>query len=366
MQPDFENLGAAAGIAAAFAVKENVGVRDVNLKALQKKLVEVEILPSTILTRNLIPQTYSTEEIESLIQSIVQSPKSLREYSGMEVDQVYQENLPFVDLCCAGAKAIPMIENALQTTTNQDARRQLTRALALMGVSSAVDILIEEIENDLQGDQLPDMEGIVRHAQPEAPDQAAMPETAYLLNALALLPDKPAIPIWKKVVEKLQGISLEDVFATQTGVFEYILSVCSGAERLAAPEAIPLLEDLAANPVLNGHLLKTNQYPAGPHADYLLERAAYLEIAIARALARCGSPQGILTLINYLTDIRGLYHRHAHHELVQLSGEDLGTEPSAWAHWLETHGEQLHPVAWRVESELQAAWRNPILISDTP
>jgi hypothetical protein len=363
MQPDFENLGAAAGFAAAFAVKEKAGVRDVNLRALQKKLVEVEILPKSVLTRELAPRTYSSEEISRLVHKIVASPVSLREYSGMEVDEVYREEIPFVELCCAGPAAVPIIEQALETVKNRAVRRQLARALALMGASSAVPVLIEEIEQDLQQESLPGLEGIVRHAQPEAPDQAAMPETAYLLNALALSADMRSIPVWEKVVSKLEGVSLKDIFATQSGIFSYVMSVCDGAERLGKTEAIPLLEQLAANSALNGHLLKTNDYPESDFADYLLERAAYLEIAIARALARCASPNGLLTLIHYLADVRTLYRRHAHQELVCIAGKDLGVEPTAWAHWLESASENLQPTPWQEMSEVQTSWQDEILVS---
>ena len=63
------------------------------------------------------------------------------------------------------------------------------------------------------------------------------------------------------------------------------------------PAAIPILEKLHAYPVLRG--LATRK---GFQSDYLLERRAMLELALGKAMARCGSPQGLSLLIAYLED----------------------------------------------------------------
>jgi len=188
-----------------------------------------------------------------------------------------------------------------------------------------------------------------------------MPEAAYLLYALGMTRSERSLPIWQRVVDLLAQASLDNVFATQSGVFAYVDAVCSGAERLASPAAILLLEKLQSYPVFRGHHL-----PRGMQADYLPERVAYLEIVIARALARCGSPRGALTLIHYLGDVRKFYARHAHSELVIISGQDFGFDAPAWGQWLESAGEQLRPVPWNAPLEAVTAWNQDIFFDPLP
>jgi hypothetical protein len=190
-----------------------------------------------------------------------------------------------------------------------------------------------------------------------------MPETAYLLYALGLTGSRRALPIWTKVVDLLADASLEDVFSTQRGVFAYVDAVCSGAERLGDSAAVPILEKLAGLPALRGHHRGSPNPPAGPHADYLHERAAYLELIVARALARCGGPEGVLTLIDYLVDSRKLLSKHAHQELAAISGQDHGYDMAAWSEWLENTGDSLQPLPWRAPFEAIAAWEDEILVA---
>jgi hypothetical protein len=82
---------------------------------------------------------------------------------------------------------------------------------------------------------------------------------------------------------------------------------------------------------------------------------------MGRALARCGSPDGFIILINYLQDVRALLTEHAHTELVRITGEDYGKDVAAWGQWLETHGDHLEPVPWLEETDAIQAWDEIIL-----
>lgn len=62
-----------------------------------------------------------------------------------------------------------------------------------------------------------------------------------------------------------------------------------------------------------------------------------LELGIARALARCGSPEGYEVLAAYLDDVRALLAERAHDELIDLTGVDLGKDAQAWSTWLLTN-----------------------------
>ena len=68
-----------------------------------------------------------------------------------------------------------------------------------------------------------------------------------------------------------------------------------------------------------------------------------LELAIARASARCGDRDGYTTLIAYLGDVRALLAEPAHDELIDLTGQDFGKDTTAWTDWLAQHSGQIEP-----------------------
>src|SRR5690606_36886441 len=118
-------------------------------------------------------------------------------------------------------------------------------------------------------------------------------------------------------------------------------AVCAGAERLGRRDAAPLLRRLHTYEPFHGLVCRR-----GFEVDHFPERRAYLELLIARALARWGSPYGAAVLINYQDDARALLARHAHSELVTVSGQELEAEPALWSQWLEAHGEALEPTPY--------------------
>jgi hypothetical protein len=133
-------------------------------------------------------------------------------------------------------------------------------------------------------------------------------------------------------------------------------ALCIGAEQLGDPAAIPILKQLHSYPPFRHKELLN-----GFQADYLKERVAYLEVVIGRALARCGSPEGVITLINYLNDVRGNLAEHAHDHLVAVTGQDFGNDMAAWSQWLEMEGDRLKPVPWLEPGDPVAAWGEAIL-----
>jgi glycine/D-amino acid oxidase-like deaminating enzyme len=362
MQPDFENLGGAAGVAAALAVRDGVGLRELNLRAVQERLVDVGTLQAETLTRSLELFQPTELQIQNWIEHTIADPQPLWAISTMGVDEFSRQTVPFAGLCCSGQRGITLIEQALTRPLPAEARSKLGRALALMGSSAAVDVLIQALQPALSGSRLPDIQGDIRHTCTEAPDQAAMPEAAYLLYALALCRDQRALLVWHRVAELLTDETLEDIFSTQRGTFAYVDALCSGAESLGDPAIAPILEKLAAQTTFRGYVLTHPSYPPGRYPDYLYERAAYLELVLARALARCGSPHGVLTLINYLADVRTIYAKHARSELQAISGRDFGVDASEWVQWLESAEDSLKPTPWLAPLEIVSASQQDILL----
>ena len=348
MQADLENLGGVAGIAAAQVVRGDHGLREIDIKRLQARLVDESILPPDVLTRQLEPIGYTDAELRQMIDTLP-ADKPLIAYSDMELTDLYEGLIPLVEICCAGERVIPLLKAAIANA--QGARRVLlAQTLALVGSTAGVPALIEAIDRHLQGDRLPARTEHIRYTQ-LPPDHGAMPEVVYLLYSLGMTPDERALPIWRRVVDLLAHVTETDFYEELKGVFYYVDAVCYAAERLAHPALIPLLKSLHSYSPFHG---KTSY--GGFQPDYIQERLAYLELVIGRALARCGSVDGLVILISYLRDNRALLAEHAHTELVAITGQDFGKDVAAWNGWLEFNGESLPPLPYRRLTDPMQAW----------
>jgi hypothetical protein len=358
MQSDFENLGAVGGVAAATAAKSGVTARGVDINVVQTRLRKLKVLPKEFIERKLKVLHYSDEELKLLVDKI--SPEHpFHAYQDMRLSKTYAERINEVDLCTAGPRVIPILEEALAKETDPRRQLMLAQLLAMTGSNSGVPVLVSVLQGMLSQGNLPERNFIVHHADAFAPDQAAMPAAGYLLYSLGMTRDRRALPIWQKVVDLLGSTAEEDVWSQHKGIFHYVDAVCVGAERLGDPAAIPILEKLHSYPQFKNKVLLN-----GFQADYLLERPAYLEVVIGRALARCGAPEGLIVLINYLRDVRALLAEQAHSELIQISGEDLGKDIAAWSRWLEKNAEALKPTPWSAPVEAVLAWGEHLLVRE--
>lgn len=346
MQSDLENLGGVAALAASMAIRTNTSLRMINMEVLQGRLIQEELLPPSVQSRKLSQLHYTDQELEQLVQSIETGP--LYEYPNMRMNEVYRTTIPFVEICSVGPRIIPFLQRALKQAEGAKQVR-IAQALSMLASDSGNSVLIDAIMEDLQGIELPIRTAEMMYVQ-LPPDHGAMPDAAYLLYSLAQMPDPDCLAVWQRVADLL----LPDVEAfkdTYKGIYYYVDAVCQGAERLGDRNAIPVLEQIHRNPLFY------HQYSAeGAQPDYFLERRAMLELAIGRALARCGGQTGYLILIAYLTDHRSLLSKNALLELRRLSGESFEKEPIPWQGWLakERPYEQTYPQLIRLDIELDS------------
>jgi len=316
MQADLENLGGIAALAAAQNVRSETEPRHIDVRLLQQSIVAAGLLPAEIIGRTIKPKLLSEPELEQLVERM-DADTPLYEYSNMSMGEMFTESIPFVEICTAGTKAIPILARALRHSEGEKKIR-VAQALAMLESREAVPVLIEEIMRRLSGQSLPTRTNRIRHSSHMPPNQAAMPDVVYLVYALGIVPDVRNISVWTRIAD-LMCVTEDDIRDQRQGVFYYVDAVCYGAERLGDPGAIPALRKLHSQPPLH-RLVCTS----GFQADYALERQAMLELAIGRALARCGDKAGFSIVIDYLGDVRGLLAEQAHRELKDISGQDYG------------------------------------------
>jgi hypothetical protein len=334
MQADLENLGAVSALAAAMAVKEKKPLREIDIRKLQRRLVSEGILPEKVLARRLEPLCYSDHDLEVLVDSI-ESDRPLYEYSNMRMNEVFQDRIPFVEICSVGPRIIPFLERAYEKAEGMRKIR-LAQALALYGSRTGVPTLVSAIDSALAGDELPKRTASILYVT-EPSDHGAMPDVCYLLYTLAYARDKRSVALWKRVADLLRPEE-EDFKDPKLGIFYYIHSICFGAERLGDEEAVPVLFQIHQN-----RWLKRLQSSQPYEVDYFRERKAILELAIGRALARCGSLVGYEILIEYLGDNRSLLSLQAESELERLTSEHFQNDREKWIAWLSQNRSRIRP-----------------------
>ena len=356
MQPDMENLGGVAALAAALCVQRGETPRQLPVRLLQELLVDAEVLPERILTRVLEPLGFSEAECAAKWARI-DPDVPLHTYSDQRNNRRYPGRVDIVDLMCTGPEIVPFFV-VRYAEAEGTAKVLLAQVLAILGSDRGVETLVETCMAELAQDRLPIQEdAIIYKGIP--PDQNAASNVAFLVYSLGHARDPRAIPVWRRVVDLLRHESPEDLMDKDRSMYHYVPAVCYGAERLGDPACVSLLEELAAHPALKDQLVTD---PNALGADYVEERLAYLEVLVARCLARCGNPQGYVRLIDYLQDARAIHTEHALTELVRITGEDFGKDPALWADWLERHGDDLEPVPWQDVSDAVRAWDETILV----
>lgn len=325
MQADLENLGGVVALAAAQTVREGVCPRGINVAALQKRLVKSGVLPEKVLKRKIRQREYNTAEQKALVESF-SADKPLHSYSDMKDSEVFREIIPIVEVCSSGAPAPAILKQALLSARG-NLRIRLAQALAVYGLSAGAATLIAEIERYLANGTLPPRTSQIRNAG-LPPDQGAMPDVVYLMYSLGMTRDKRSLIIWDKVAGLL-SVTEEDFKDPFKGTFYYVDAVCYGAELLGDTKTIHTLNKIHAQRCLRDLVVEDEL-----QVDFMHERRALLELGIGRALARCGSTDGVEILISYLNDNRALLAEFAHTTLVSVTGEDYGKDTTAWSTWL--------------------------------
>jgi flavin-dependent dehydrogenase len=342
MQADLQNLGGACALAAAAAVRQGVHPRDVPVPALQRDLARLGALPPAVLDRPVDEPVPTDAELRALVDGLTGDEPF---YIDMGFDGRQTEPMILVRLGTAGARVVPLLEDAYRACPSGKRQLLLARLLAWYGSPDGLETLAGTIERGLAAGTLPARESKIRHAG-LPPDQGAMPDLCYLIFTLGMVRAPAGGPDRRRILRVLARVvdcvrPRADDFRDRTkGVFHYVEAVCHVSERLGDPEAVPLLRALHGRDGL--HDLQAR----AAEADFFLERMAYLEVTIGRALARCGAPQGVALLASYLDDARAVLAEHAHDELVAVTGQDFGKDAPEWGEWLRANAARLRPVPW--------------------
>lgn len=329
MQADMTALGAAAGIAAALGRPEpaegragaspatgagpEASFRSVDPMRLRDDLLAAGVLVATDLVGGDGP---GGDESASLAYRLSVGPLPLPEQA---------------ELLALGETARRALEAVFESAG--PAAEALGRMLCVLGSPAAVPALLAALVGRLNGAELPAGQAS-RHL---APDHGWAPEPVYLIQALAHARDTQLVPVLERIAGRL---ALDAARCDHR--FDYVHAIAYALERLADPAEAQVLRTLLADPAIRERTLPRGADPR-LNTDERLERFAYLELCLARALARCGEPDGYRVLARITGDQRLFLARSARRELAELSGEDRGFDPAAWLSWLSAQPPQLPP-----------------------
>ncbi len=280
MQPDVQNQGYAAGKASAMAAENGTTIRKIDVKALQKHLVEQDIIPESMLTMG---DSYPISP--ALMQDAVENIG--RDYEGI--------SLVLTDT----ATSLPMLREAYKQAEDEDVKLRYAHVLGMLYDGTGAEPLVAAVEK-AEWDEGWNFRGMGQFGASTSP-------LDNLIIALGRTKDKRGLPA---VIAKLEALTPESEFS-------HCRAVAIALENYRDPSAAKPLADLLSKPGISGHEYVEigNVIERTPKAtvDDSTRNDSLRELILARALYRCGDHQGrareILEL--YASDLRGHYARHA-------------------------------------------------------
>lgn len=282
MQPDIENQGYAAGVAAAMSARYGKSLRQIDVRSLQKHLVEIGNLePRVLEDRDAAP--LSAEAMAQAIKSMNGLPSAA------------------AAVFAQPAAAIPLLRKTHAAARDQDEQLGYATALSLLGDRSGVDTILAEVKKTTAWDKGWNYKAMGQFGN-------AMSPLDCQLVALGLAGDRRAVPV---ILEKLDLLTADSEFSHHR-------AAALALELLGDPAAAKPLAALLAKPNMRGNdqpdIDKSieRETPGGTNAEQS-RRESIRELVLARALYRCGDCDGVgrAILTAYAHDLRGHLARHA-------------------------------------------------------
>ncbi|HBC86070.1 MAG TPA: hypothetical protein DCZ94_03860 [Lentisphaeria bacterium] len=273
MQPDLQNQGYAAGIAASMAVQNDGRTRKIDMKKLQEELVSVGILSKQVLMEK---DSYplANDKLHDAVRKLNESPDSI----------------PI--LLSSPEKALPLLQKTYRTVSDEKEKKTCAQLLAMMGDPSGLDLLIKTVETT-PWDKGWNFKGMGQYG----PSFSQL--DAYVV-ALGMTKDKRAVPV---LVLKMKELN-------ESSEFSHFRSVAMALERIGDKSAVDVLAEKLSDPKLSGHAVMASTEIASKDSD---RSDALQELMLARALFKLGDKNDIgkKILQQYSNDIRGPIARHA-------------------------------------------------------
>ena len=295
MQPDLQNQGYAAGMAAAMAAKLEGRTRKIDIKEVQQQMVREGVLePRVIYDKDSYPMS-------KLV--IARAIKDVRQLSWQhdQSTSVISESMKALAVIIVHPKrSIPLLREAYEQASVQDEKVNYAKILAILGDNCGVSTLIAEVDAKSEWD-----EGYPYTAGRDIGN--VFSDLDRLIIALGYSRDPRALgPVLRKM----------DILEPTT-VLSHYKAVTLSLRHLRGPQTIRPLVKLMDKPGFRGHVA-TNPFGydsvrLSPRRSFDQLNAAFKEVIIATALYQCGDYQnlGRMVLEQYSQDVNGHFASYA-------------------------------------------------------
>lgn len=316
MQRDMCVMGMVAAEAVRMAVDARSLLRDIPVDGLQKILISKGMLKATDLSEDDFGFGMSVEEIAKKVAS------------SSDMDGC----LPASAMLCLFPRERSLAALEPYVASSQ---ASVLRVLCFLGNGRGADAYVKQLEQALAEAELSNelFGGVgTKHLMP---DQGYAPVAALLLGSLCRVGNRRAVPLLVKLAARI-AVEPKDL---RPG-WGYFYSLACGFERLACEEGRQPLKGVLAAPFFKDQIITRNG-DIRACRNTVGERMSYLQMALSRALLRCGDEEGALGLCEFLNEARVCLARAARAELVIASGQNFGFNADAWRTWIRTNGRSL-------------------------
>jgi hypothetical protein len=284
MQPDLQNQGYALGCLAAKAAKDNVPLRKLDIKPVQKHLVEIGNLPERVLT----DQDNYDDSVTALPEDIKTLPDGFKGSA---------------NLLWHPKESIPLLQKAYQESTSPENKLAYAMVLAGMYDPTGADALFSAVKSADNWDKGWNFRGMGQFSW------ASSPLDRYIMM-LGRTKDPRGATVIAELLKKLKA---EDDFSHHRACYLAL-------EWIGDQSVAPVIAEHLKKPGVAGYVhrdldtaRKWDQAdPRGGVAEKS-RRDSLIEIGFARALYRLGDVDGLgqKILEDYSKDLRGYFSRHA-------------------------------------------------------
>ena len=281
MQPCLQNQGFAVGMGAAMAAANQQRIRYIDIKTLQKRLVQIESLQPRVLTDH--------DNYPPKFEDVQKASKTLtHELDGLEIVMWDTE------------KGIPALTDQLNLVVSPEDKLVYARILGMLDNNSGWEVLQKAVDGFPAWDKGWNYTGMGQFGM-------SMSYLDSLVIALGKSRKQEVLPSVIRMAKML----------TPESEFSHFRAVAVAFETIANELPAKVLFELLQMKGMSGHAMTTIQKaiqdtPSG-ETDTSTRNNALREIILGRALFRCGDYNGLGTQIlnEYAKDLRGHFYRHA-------------------------------------------------------
>lgn len=281
MQSCLQNQGYAVGYLAALCAKEKKSIRKIDMKKVQRYLIEIGNLPSRVL-KDTDFKGFGNKEMTLAAQSIPDK------YKGLEI------------LLTDKKRCLELLNKQIELTTSQDERIMFASVLCILGDGKYASVLEEKIKAYSKWDEGWHYTGMGQFGM-------SVSRLDALIMALGNAKQESSLPV---ILEKSALLQPEDYFS-------HFRAIAMALESIGSKEAVPMLAKMLTIPGMRYHSISSFQdarKSVVPDPDDVSTRnKALKELHIARALYLCGDENslGRSVLKQYAEGLQGHYARYA-------------------------------------------------------